>query len=344
MDPTWHADECLSCTLQGFRERAEAQGTPAPAATAIWRGFMVEGAHPSVKPDERRCTEIVGDQDTRKFALRHEDGAETESVLLPGVGKTGRRRTTLCVSSQVGCAMGCTFCATATMGRNRNLQTAEILAQWHCATHELGASIDNIVFMGMGEPMDNFDNILQAIKVLTDGAGPAIGARHIGVSTVGHVEGIERLTQAMAAGGLRSLRLAVSINSPDDERRSELMPITRRWGLDEVADALRKWIAAGGRPLLLEWVLIPGVTDNPQYARALADRFGDIPCRVNVIPYNPIEGRDWIAPDQPTIDTFMQAVADTGMRVHRRATLGRKAGGACGQLITASIRRRTPAR
>ena len=96
--------------------------------------------------------------------------------------------------------------------------------------------------------------------------------------------------------------------------------------------------------MLLEWVLIPGVTDDPQYARALADRFGDIPCRVNVIPYNPIEGRDWIAPDQPTIDTFMQAVADTGMRVHRRATLGRKAGGACGQLITASIRRRTPAR
>jgi 23S rRNA (adenine2503-C2)-methyltransferase len=313
-------------------------------ATGIWRTFMVGGAHESVIPDDRTVTEVQADGATRKFVLRHADGSETESVLLPMVGKTGRPRTTLCVSSQVGCAMGCTFCATGTMGRTRNLTAAEIVAQWHHAVHTLNANVTNIVFMGMGEPMDNFDNVLQAIRVFTDGAGPAIGARHIGVSTVGHVDGIHALTRAMKAGGLRSLRLAVSINSPNDEVRSTIMPITKRWGLDDVADALRQWCAAGGRPVLLEWVLIPGVTDDPAYAQALADRFGDIPCRVNVIPYNPIEGRDWRAPDQATIDTFMQAVKATGLKVHRRATLGRTAAGACGQLVTASVRRRQVSR
>ncbi len=333
------ADTCLAHTLHGFRDHARDLGVAAPAATDIWRGYMTKGTHEQVHVDTREVAQIKIDGDTRKFVLRHHDGAETESVLLPMTGKTGRPRLTLCVSSQVGCAMGCTFCATGTMGRTRNLTTAEILAQWHHATHSVHAQITNIVFMGMGEPMDNFDNVLQAIRVLTDGAGPAIGARHIGVSTVGHVEGIDRLTDAMAAGGLRSLRLAVSINSPNDQVRSELMPITKRWSLDDVADALRRWIDAGGRPVLLEWVLIPGVTDDPAYAQGLADRFGDIPCRVNVIPFNPIDSQPWTSPDQTTIDTFMAAVAQAGLHVHRRATLGRKAAGACGQLVTASVRK-----
>lgn len=340
MRPMINADTCLEHTLQGFRDTVRNEGIALPAATAIWRSFMVQGGHDQVQPDSRDVTELQADGDTRKFVLRHVDGAETESVLLPMVGKTGRPRTTLCLSSQVGCAMGCTFCATGTMGRTRNLTTAEILAQWHHAVHDLQAEVTNIVFMGMGEPMDNFDNVLRAIRVLTDGAGPAISARHIGVSTVGHVDGIRRLTQAMAAGGLRSLRLALSVNSPDDEVRGALMPITRRWGLAEVADALRGWIAAGGRPVLLEWVLIPGVTDDPAFAAKLHGQFGDIPCRVNVIPYNPIASQPWPAPDQATIDTFMDAVRATGMKVHRRATLGRKAAGACGQLVTASVHKR----
>ena len=297
---------------------------------------MVDGEHADVSPDNREVAEVLGDGNTRKFVLRHTDGAKTESVLLPLVGKTGRPRTTLCVSSQVGCAMGCTFCATGTMGRVRNLTTAEILAQWHHAVHTLEATVTNIVFMGMGEPMDNFDAVLIALGVLTDGAGPAIGARHIGISTVGHVDGIRALTAAMAKGGLRSLRLAVSINGPNDDVRGELMPITRRWGLDDVVDALDGWIDAGGRPVLLEWVLIPGVTDDPAFASELAARFGHLPCRVNVIPYNPIEGRHWPAPDEATIDRFMAAVNDTGLRVHRRATLGRRDAAACGQLVTAS--------
>jgi len=340
MRPTLTADLCLGHTLQGFREIVFDDGYASPMATDIWRAFMHAGAHDSVLSDDRTVTEVQADGDTRKFVLRHADGSDTESVLLPMVGKTGRPRTTLCVSSQVGCAMGCTFCATGTMGRTRNLSTAEIVAQWHHAVHTLQADVTNIVFMGMGEPMDNFDNVLQAIRVFTDGAGPAIGARHIGVSTVGHVDGIHALTRAMEAGGLRSLRLAVSINSPNDAVRSTIMPITKRWGLDDVAHALRQWCAAGGRPVLLEWVLIPGATDDPAYAQSLADRFGDIPCRVNVIPYNPIEGQDWRAPDQDTIDAFMQAVKATGLKVHRRATLGRTAAGACGQLVTASVRRR----
>jgi 23S rRNA (adenine2503-C2)-methyltransferase len=301
---------------------------------------MMRGTHADVAADGRDVTEVLGNDDTRKFVLRHEDGAETESVILPMVGKTGRQRTTLCVSSQVGCAMGCTFCATGTMGRTRNLTTAEIVAQWHHAVHAMNADITNIVFMGMGEPMDNVHAVLSAIRVLNDGAGPAIAARHIGVSTVGHVEGIETLTEAMASHGLRSLRLAVSINAPNDDVRSSIMPITRRWGLDAVAEAIAKWNAAGGRPVLLEWVLIPGVTDDPAYASELALRFGHMPCRINVIPYNPIEGQSWPAPSEATIHRFMDAVRNAGLRVHRRATLGRRKGAACGQLITASRRGR----
>ena len=332
------ADECLAHPLQGFRNLVEARHCAAPAATALWRSFMVDGDHANVTPDGREVTDVLADSNTRKFVLRHIDGAETESVLLPLVGKTGRPRTTLCVSSQVGCAMGCTFCATGTMGRSRNLTTAEIVAQWHHAVHTLQSSVTNIVFMGMGEPMDNFNAVLAALAVLTDGAGPAIGARHIGISTVGHVDGIRALTEAMTKGGLRSLRLAVSINAPNDDIRGELMPITRRWGLDDVADALDGWIAAGGRPVLLEWVLIPGVTDDPAFAEKLADRFGHLPCRVNVIPYNPIAGRNWHAPNEATIDRFMDAIQAVGLRVHRRATLGRREAAACGQLITASRR------
>jgi 23S rRNA (adenine2503-C2)-methyltransferase len=275
-----------------------------------------------------------------KFVQDVGGGLETESVLIPMIGAMGIPSYTLCVSSQVGCAMGCTFCETAQMGLIRSLSAAEIVAQWFAAAHVIGIRPKNMVFMGMGEPLDNLDNVIDAVAVLTDTNGPGVAMTKITVSTVGRVDGIRRLAAQVHTPGWHRLSLAVSVNAPNDEVRSRLMPINRKWGMAELRDALLEWPKYGGAKICAEYVLIPGVNDAREHARQLAEWVRPLPACVNLIPYNPRRNSPWPAPEESRVVEFMGWLADEGAYVKRRRTKGRDMMGACGQLGNEKIRGR----
>lgn len=299
---------------------------------------------------------------------------ETESVVIPMVGRKRELSYTICVSSQVGCAMGCVFCQTAQMGLLRHLTPQEIVAQWWAARHmvqrpDANAPIDNIVFMGMGEPLDNFDNVVKAIEILTDRRGPAVAMRRITISTVGRVDGIERLMEQVQKPGWHQLGLAVSLNAPSDSVRSGIMPINRAWNMGELRKRLCAWGSASRAHLCLEYVLIPGVNDGPQHAAELAAyvhgeefenrraifgegeepgfddaqvaRYPGASLRglVNLIPYNPREQSPWRAPTEDEAERFMQWLRGLGVYCKRRRTKGRDQMAACGQLGNLEYRR-----
>ena len=292
------------------------------------------------------------------------DEVEVESVLIPMIGKKRRRTYTLCVSSQVGCAMGCTFCQTAQMGLIRSLGAAEIVAQWFAARHivprpDPDAPITNVVFMGMGEPMDNLDEVVRAISVLTDRRGPGIAMGKVTVSTVGRIDGIRRLAEQVREPGWHRLGLAVSLNSPSDAVRSSIMPINRSTPMAALREALCAWPIYGGAHLCIEYVLIPGVTDGPEAPQQLASfmlgdafnapgageggtqRFSGSPLvgLVNVILYNPRDRSPWPAPTEESVEAFVAKLSSLGVYVKRRRTKGRDTMAACGQLGNPALRR-----
>ena len=226
---------------------------------------------------------------TVKCAFRLEDGAVIESVLIPAEG-----RTTLCVSTQAGCAMGCRFCLTGRMGLVRDLTAAEIVGQVAAAGELLAAAspgrparrqpVDNLVFMGMGEPLANYDSLVAALAVLQDEAGPGFSERRVTVSTCG---------LAARIGDLRRdarVSLAVSLHSVDDAVRGALMPVNRACGVEELLAACRGYTAGGKRVVFVEWLLLAGVNDAPADARRLVERLRDLPCRVNLLEYNESPG------------------------------------------------------
>jgi 23S rRNA (adenine2503-C2)-methyltransferase len=265
---------------------------------------------------------------------------EIESVLIPMIGRVGAPTHTLCVSSQVGCAMGCGFCETAQMGLIRSLGAAEIVGQWFAATHIVGIRPKNIVFMGMGEPMDNLEEVIRAIAVLIDPNGPAMAVSRITVSTVGRVDGIRRLAEQVHAPGWHRLGLALSVNAPNDDIRSQLMPVNRKYPMAELRKALEAWPRYGGAKFCLEYVLIPGVNDEMRHARELAEYVQGMPACVNLIPYNPRRDSPWPAPTEEVVGAFMTELAAAGAYVKRRRTKGRDMMGACGQLGNPHVRRR----
>jgi len=282
---------------------------------------------------------------------------ETESVLIPMIGKKGRRTYTVCVSSQVGCAMGCGFCQTAQMGLIRSLSAAEIVAQWFAARHvvlpdpanglDTEASVTNIVFMGMGEPLDNLDAVLRAISVLTDRRGPGLPMSKITVSTVGRIDGIRRINEKVLDEGWHRLGFAVSLNAPTDEIRSQIMPINRAMPMRDLRAALLGRKVFGGFKYCFEYVLIPGVNDQREHATRLGDfvlgrgeHAGErLEGLVNLIPYNPRDGSPWAAPEETRVDDFMGWLAEEGVYAKRRRTKGRETMAACGQLGNPSLKR-----
>lgn len=269
---------------------------------------------------------------TSKVVLRLNDGMEIESVRIP----MGRGRATLCVSSQVGCKMGCTFCETGRMGLLRHLTAEEIVAQLLVAKHRLGWEIRNVVFMGMGEALDNAVNVLQALRVLNDEGGLAIAQERLTVCTVGHVEGIRLLHQA----GFKRLNLSISLNAANDGLRSELMPINRRTNLCELRDALVPYRPRRNFALGVNYCLLPGINDTAADAKAVAEF-----CRplarvlVNLIPYNPGSSPLTRAPDDAEVDRFIGWLRAEGLPVRQRVTKGRDVMAACGQLGNPFARR-----
>ena len=340
MKSTLQIDQLLSKDRAGVRADAREAGLSVDLAESRWLELHRHGALRSERPIGR----IQHEGTTTKFTLELEDGNETESVILPMEGRTGRQRVTLCLSSQVGCALGCVFCETGTMGLVRNLTTAEIIDQWHHARFQFDTEISNIVFMGMGEPMENLDAVLPAIEVLIDRSGPGIAASRISVSTAGRVAGIDRYRTFMMKPDHHRIRLAVSINAPNEEIRRSLMPITKADPMSALHDAMKSWLNSGGLPILMEYVLIPGMNDAPDHPAMLAEWLSDLDCRINVIPYNPRRDSPWKAPEESSVATFIDSLRRNGCHVHRRKTMGRDVMGACGQLGNPDIRRRVPIR
>lgn len=261
---------------------------------------------------------------TVKHLWRFVDGQMVESVLIPAGD-----RLTLCISSQAGCAMSCTFCATGWSGYRRQLTTGEIVAQFRgarrwAAEHGYGA-ISNIVFMGMGEPLANRKAVMPALTLLNQAYG--FGARRITVSTVGVVPGILEL-----ASRPEQFRLAVSLHAPNHELRQKLIPIEKKFPLPELLSALRRFEAAGGRRITFEYTMIEGMNDSPELARELAELVGEFGAHVNLIPYNPIPGNDWRPTPEAGIRRFARVLEGAGVPVSVRTPRGRDIAAACGQL------------
>lgn len=279
----------------------------------------------------------VGEMAKAVLALR--DGLECECVLLP----MGRGRNTLCVSSQVGCKMGCRFCETARMGLLRSMTASEIVSQLMVARHVLGWEIRNIVFMGMGEALDNLAGVLPALRVLTDGSGIGLSQERITVCTVGRLDGIRQL-QAM---GMKRLNLSISLNAADDALRSDLMPVNRVSSLAELSAVLQAYRPRPNFVLGVNYCLMPGMNDSPEQARDVAEFCKPIGrVMVNVIPYNPGNVPITRAPTDEEIDAFIEALRSHGLPVRKRITKGRTVMAACGQLGNVelrTLRRKTPA-
>lgn len=273
---------------------------------------------------------------TKKFLSRMQDGHLVESVIIPAaVGQGGAHsgRITLCVSSQVGCAFGCKFCASGLLGLTRNLTASEILGQILAAEEISGERVDNLVFMGMGEPLANIDNLLKALTLIMEPKALNIGARHITISTSGNVPGLKRL----AAFG-KPLRLAVSLHGASDEVRSQVMPVNRKWPLGELLPALREWNTTGKHMITLEYILIRDVNAMLPEARKLARIARDLNAKVNLIPYNTVEGLPWVRPTEADCKAFCRALINERIPVTMRYEKGHDINAACGQL---RLRRQT---
>ena len=332
----------LGLTSKQFAARALSRGIRGPEALEIYRRAFRNGTFEAdwAGIDAVPIMNTLLEHGTTKFLQRHGDGLETESVILPIEGRSGRRRNTLCVSSQIGCAMGCTFCETAQMGLMKNLSAAQIVGQWWAARFGANAEIHNIVFMGMGEPTDNIDAVIQAIRVLADRNGPAIAPARISVSTVGRPAGILRLAELAREPGFHKLRLAVSINAPNDQIRSSIMPVNRAAPMAALMQVMLAWPAGAAHRVLIEYVLIPGVNDGLQHAQELCQYLRPLCCTVNVIPYNPRRNSPWPSPSDESVGRFVQCIHEQGQFVKRRQTMGRSVMAACGQLGNPTIRGR----
>lgn len=267
---------------------------------------------------------------TRKYLFQLEDGNVIESVLMKY-----KHGNSVCISSQVGCRMGCRFCASTLDGLERNLRSSEMLDQIYRIQRHIGERISNIVVMGSGEPMDNYDNLIRFIRLLTNKNGLHISQRNVTVSTCGIVPGIRKLAEEDL-----QITLALSLHAPDDEVRKTLMPIARRYGLQEVLEACSYYFERTGRRLTFEYSLVSGVNDNLEEARALVNLLKNHHGHVNLIPVNPIKERDYVQSDQKAIRDFKNLLEKNGIHVTIRREMGRDINGACGQLRKSFIDRK----
>lgn len=259
---------------------------------------------------------------TRKYLFGLRDQERVESVYLPH--DYGR---SVCISSQVGCRQGCRFCASTLDGLSRNLTASEMLAQVYGISKDVGERIDHVVVMGMGEPLDNYDNLLRFLSLITDPRGQNLSMRNITVSTCGLVPEIRRL----AGEGLQ-LTLALSLHAATQEKREALMPVARRFPLEDVMEACRYYFDRTGRRVTFEYSLIAEKNDGPEDAGELAALLAGMNCHVNLIPVNPVEERDCAEPDSATVLRFQNKLEKKGINSTIRRGMGRDIDGACGQL------------
>ena len=280
---------------------------------------------------------------TRKYLIRMAPGIEVETVYIPDVGRAGA----LCVSSQVGCTLNCTFCHTGTQKLVRNLTAAEIVAQVQVARDDLGEwpspkedrRLSNIVFMGMGEPLYNLDNVADAIDIISDHEGIALSRRRITVSTSGVVPELEALGTRTAA------MLAISLHATNDALRDEIVPLNKKYNIESLMAAIRAYPGlSNARRVTFEYVMLKGVNDSPAEARALVQLLKGIPAKINLIPFNPWPGTDYKCSDWTTIEAFAAVLNRAGYASPIRTPRGRDILAACGQLKSESEKQRASVR
>jgi 23S rRNA (adenine2503-C2)-methyltransferase len=273
--------------------------------------------------------DLLSKDGTRKWLLQLPDGNHIEAVFIPEDD-----RGTLCVSSQVGCALDCSFCSTGRQGFNRNLTTAEIISQVWLAAHLLeeekrpGRKITNVVMMGMGEPLLNFDNVVSAMRIMMDDFAYGLSKRRVTVSTAGVVPAMDRL------GDVLDMRLAVSLHATNDELRNELVPVNKKYPLKELMAACRRFMDKQNSRsrITFEYVLLDGVNDKPEHARELIKLLKGIPTLMNLIPFNPFEGSGYKTSSKRAVARFSEILHHAGMTTVVRKTRGEDIDAACGQL------------
>lgn len=341
----------MKTALQGlFPEElqalCQAAGQPAYRGKQLWQWLQVHGAtrwdemgnlpddlkeklaetHTPAPVESIEMKGITGGPS--KWLLRLDDGDTVEAVLIPA-----RDWTTVCLSTQVGCKMGCVFCASGKSGFARNLSAGEIVAQFQQVTDLHGRRPDNIVYMGMGEPFDNYDEVLKSIRILNHPDGLNVGARRITISTCGVIPGIRRLAEE----GLQ-VELSVSLHAPNHELRRKLMPVENKYPIDELLAACVDYTARTKRFVTFEYTLIRGVNDSVDNAHELADRLRKFSCRVNLIPLSPVEEFAGGAPPRAEIEAFQRALEKRGVSVTLRESKGQGVDAACGQLRRRNMR------
>ena len=265
---------------------------------------------------------------TVKYLFRLHDGEMVESVVMKY--KYGY---TICVSSQVGCKMGCAFCASTLDGCVRSLEASEILGQVYAAQRDLNVRISHVVMMGMGEPLDNYDNTVRFLQMITDENGLHISSRNISVSTCGIVPRIYELAELKTG-----VTLSISLHAADDARRSRLMPVNRRWQIAELLSAVRYYIKKTGRRVSFEYTLVAGENDSAQDAEKLAALLSGMLCHVNLIPVNAVQETGLTPSDKTRVQTFQNTLLRRGINATVRRTLGADINASCGQLRRATVK------
>ena len=284
-----------------------------------------------IRPPEVAEEHISADG-TRKWLIRVDGGSCVETVFIPEDG-----RGTLCVSSQVGCSLDCSFCSTGKQGFQRDLSSAEIIGQVWIAARAFGLPkkggqrrITNVVMMGMGEPLLNFDNVVTATDLMMDDFAYGVSKRRVTLSTAGVVPALDRLAK------VSEVSLAISLHAPNDALRDQLVPVNRRYPIRELLDSARNYIGAQAdtkRVVTVEYTLISEVNDRPEHAHELAALLRDYPCKINLIPFNPFDASDYRRPSRNAVSRFWNILTEAGLRVTVRSTRGDDIDAACGQLV-----------
>lgn len=329
-----------SMSIDELKDWVQGVGQPAFRAKQIYQWFHVKlaGSIEEMTNLPKSLRELMDEQKiygvnvvtrleskedgTNKFLFRLHDGNVIESVLM-----RYKHGNSVCISSQVGCRMGCRFCASTIGGLVRNLTASEMLSQIYEIQEISGERISNVVVMGTGEPLDNFDNLVRFIKMLTDENGLNISQRNITVSSCGLVPEIKRLADLDL-----TITFALSLHAPNDADRRELMPIANRYSIEEVLDACRYYFDKTGRRITFEYSLVKGQNDSPEKARELAALIKGMNCHVNLIPVNPIKERSFERADNTSIENFRKVLESRQITVTVRRSMGRDIDAACGQL------------
>ena len=313
--PAFRAKQIHTWLASGVTDFAQMTNLPLSLREQLAEWFTV----PTVEIVRKLVSEIDG---TVKYLFAFEDGETVESVLM-----SYKHGWSQCISTQVGCKMGCTFCATAMGGFIRNLSAAEMYAQIQAAQQDHHVRVSSVVLMGMGEPLDNYDEVLSFLRMLGEEGDVHIGMRHVSLSTCGLVDKIRRLMEEKL-----QLTLSVSLHAPNDEIRSAMMPVNKRYPVDELLSACKEYAVRTGRRISYEYAMVNGVNDSEACAHELAKKLKGSLCHVNLIPINAVEGKAQKPSSRPRIQAFQRVLEQYGITATVRRTLGADINASCGQL------------